>query len=287
MWPWLIRTKPALAASVLALLWLLESIAPMFVGRDRRTSHYFSNLALGLFNAAVVAVLFGGAALLVTEWARQLPFGLMHWLNAPVWLSWPVVLVLFDAWMYTWHVLNHKTPLLWRFHAVHHADREVDASTALRFHTGEIVLSSAARLVVLPVIGMTMPQLLLYEVLLLPVILFHHSNIRVPPRLDATLRWIIPTPWMHWVHHSRWRLETDSNYGSVLSIWDRMFGTLRLRADPDQLELGLNDDQEEREWRTLRGMLWRPFLRTRTLAIQRKGASLSADETARDDFRVF
>jgi sterol desaturase/sphingolipid hydroxylase (fatty acid hydroxylase superfamily) len=95
--------------------------------------------------------------------------------------------------------------------------------------------------------------------ILLPVILFHHSNVRVPRRLDNALRWLIVTPWMHWVHHSRWQPETDSNYASVLSIWDRLFGTFRLRADPRQIELGLDEDRNERQWRTLWGMLTRPF----------------------------
>jgi sterol desaturase/sphingolipid hydroxylase (fatty acid hydroxylase superfamily) len=258
-WTWLPSAKPAVAATALVLLWTLESVVPMFLGRERRASHDLSNLALGLINAGVVALLFGGAVLLVTEWARENSFGLLHWIETPAWIGWPVALVLFDAWMYVWHVLNHKVPLLWRFHSVHHADREVDASTALRFHTGEIVLSTLARLAVLPLIGMTLPQLLLYEAILLPVILFHHSNVRVPPRLDAALRWVIPTPWMHWVHHSQWRPETDSNYGSVLSVWDRVFGSFRLRDDPRELNLGLDEDREEREWRTLLGMLLRPF----------------------------
>jgi sterol desaturase/sphingolipid hydroxylase (fatty acid hydroxylase superfamily) len=210
-------------------------------------------------------VLFGAAMLFATEWARQHPFGLLHWLgpHLPAWIVWLLGLVLFDAWMYLWHLLNHKVPLLWRFHAVHHADREMDASTALRFHTGEIVLSGAARLAVLPLIGLTMPQLLLYELILLPVILFHHSNVRMPRRIDAASRCVIVTPWMHWVHHSRWQPETDSNYASVLSIWDRLFGTFRLRDDPVQINLGLDDDQDERQWRTLGGMLTRPFRQRR------------------------
>jgi sterol desaturase/sphingolipid hydroxylase (fatty acid hydroxylase superfamily) len=183
----------------------------------------------------------------------------LHWLDAPAWVTWPLAILLFDGWMYDWHVLNHKVPLLWRFHAVHHSDREMDASSALRFHTGEIVLSGCGRLIVLPVLGMTMPQLLLYELLLQPVILFHHSNERVPARLDAMLRWLIVTPWMHWVHHSRWQPETDSNYASVLSVWDRIFGTFRLRSQPRQINLGLDEDRSERQWRTLWGMLARPF----------------------------
>ena len=149
-WNWLTSAKPAVAAGALVLLWILESFAPMFLERGRRVSHDAANVALGLLNAAIAAVIFGGAMLLVTEWARQQPLGLLHWLDAPAWVSWPVAIVLFDGWMYGWHVLNHKVPLLWRFHAVHHSDREMDASSALRFHTGEIVLSGCGRLIVLP-----------------------------------------------------------------------------------------------------------------------------------------
>jgi len=174
-------------------------------------------------------------------------------------VSWPAGLLLFDAWMYAWHVLNHKLPLLWRFHAVHHADRELDTSSALRFHTGEIILSGCARLAVLPAIGLTIQQLLLYETMLLPVILFHHANVRIPKRLDEWIRAVIVTPRMHWVHHSRLRPETDSNYASVLSVWDRLFGTFRMRDDPGRIELGLDEDRDERQWRTLWGMLIRPF----------------------------
>ncbi len=258
-WSCLVGAKPVVAAAVLALLWVLESIAPMFVGRGQRLRHDVANVTLGVFNAVLGAILFGAAILLVTEWARQQSFGLLHWLEWPALVAWPVGLILFDAWMYVWHVLNHKVPLLWRFHAVHHSDRELDASSALRFHTGEIVLSGCTRLAVLPLIGLSVPQVLLYESLLLPIILFHHSNVRVPARLDAGLRWLIVTPWMHWVHHSRWKPETDSNFASVLSIWDRVFGTFRLRADPRQIDLGLEEDRDESQWRTLPGMLARPF----------------------------
>lgn len=258
---WFIGAKPAVATAALVVLWVLESFVPMFLDRGRRISHDVANIALGVLNAVVTAVLFGTVMLLVTEWARQHRFGLLHWLPTewPAWLTWSIGLILFDAWMYAWHVLNHKVPLLWRFHAVHHADRELDASSAFRFHTGEIVLSGLGRLLVLPVIGMTMPQVLLYELLLQAVILFHHSNIRIPARLDAALRCLIVTPWMHWVHHSRWQPETDSNYASVFSIWDRLFGTFRLRAEPRHIELGLNEDHSEQQWRTLQGMLSRPF----------------------------
>jgi sterol desaturase/sphingolipid hydroxylase (fatty acid hydroxylase superfamily) len=258
-WAWLTTAKPAMATLALVLLWTAETVVPMVAGRPRRLSHSAANLALGLLNTLVAAALFGAALLVVTEWARRESFGLLHGLALPPWAAWPLALVLIDLWMYLWHVLNHRVPFLWRFHAVHHADREMDVSTAVRFHTGEIVLSSIARLAVLPLLGITMPQLLLYEAILLPVILFHHSNIGIGPRLDAVLRAVIATPFMHWVHHSRWQPETDSNYGSVLSVWDRLFRTFRLRAHPAEIELGLDEDAEEWHWRTPHGMLMRPF----------------------------
>lgn len=253
-------TKPLVAALVLAVLWFLEGLLPMFEGGRQRWRHGFANVALGLLNALIVAVVFAAATLYVTEWARESRFGLLHQIPLPLWAQLVAAVAVLDAWQYLWHRLNHRVPVLWRFHAVHHADAELDASTALRFHTGEIVLSSLARLAVLPLLGLTIAQVLLYETILLPIILFHHSNIRVPARLDRWLRTIIVTPWMHWVHHSEHQPETDSNYSSIFSFWDRVFGSFRLREDPSTLRLGLG--MEERDWRTLRGMLLMPFRRS-------------------------
>lgn len=256
---WLTVSKPQVATVLLVVLWMIESVAPMYVGRQHRISHGLGNLALGLFNTLLVAVPFAAMMLLATRWAQETPFGLAHWLKPPAWLLWPMILILFDGWMYTWHRLNHRIPLLWRFHAVHHSDREMDATSAFRFHTGEIMLSFIARLAVLPLLGMTMPQLLVYETVLLPVILFHHSNVRLPAKGDAALRWLIVTPWMHWVHHSREQPETDSNFSSVLSVWDRCFGTYRLRDDPNRIEQGLHDADGGARWRTLPEILLSPL----------------------------
>ncbi len=262
-WSWAIPTKSAIIVSILVVLWAAESIVPMFAGRRRRFSHGAANVVLGIINAIVGSLLFGAALLVATQWSRENAIGLLHHLPQawPVWARFLIGLVLIDLWMYFWHRLNHSVPILWRFHAVHHADRELDATSAVRFHTGEIVLSGAARLFVLPVLGISLPMLLVYELILLPVILFHHSNVRIAPAADRLLRPILVTPWMHWVHHSMLRDETNSNYGSVLSVWDRLFGSFRLREDPSEIELGLTDDTSEDSWRTLRGMLIRPFKR--------------------------
>jgi sterol desaturase/sphingolipid hydroxylase (fatty acid hydroxylase superfamily) len=249
----------ALGALVLAVLWLGEARAPIHAGRSQRLSHGATNLALAGINALLIGVI-AAALFAMTTWAASADFGLVRWLGLQGWTQWLAAIVLFDAWQYAWHRLNHRVPLLWRFHALHHADAAMDVTTGVRFHSVEVLLSFGARLMVLPLLGMTVPQLLLYELLALPVILFHHSNLRVPPAWDAILRAVLVTPAMHLVHHSRWQPETDSNYASFLSVWDRLFGTFRLRERPEEIELGL-DGYTEGEWRSLAGLLAAPFRR--------------------------
>lgn len=250
-------TRPIVAAAVLAVLWIAEGVAPMFLGRAGRAGHAARHVALAAVNAAVLALVFAGATLGVSEWGAARGVGLLRLVALPPWAHAALALVLIDLWQYLWHRLNHRVPLLWRFHAVHHGDAEMDASSGLRFHTGEIALSGLARLAVLPVIGASVGHVALYELIVTPIVLFHHSNLRVPARLDRVLRVLIVTPWMHWVHHSRWQPETDSNYASGLSVWDRLFGTFRLRDDPRTISLGLDGYDGERS-RTLAGMFLSP-----------------------------
>ncbi len=253
-------SKPLATALCLAALWVLEGVLPMFEGRARRVTHDGANLVLGVANAGLVSIAFAAATLAVTEWAAARAFGLLHIIPIEGALRLLLAVVVLDLWQYLWHRLNHRVPVLWRFHAVHHSDRDLDASSALRFHTGEILLSSVARLAVLPLLGLTIGEVLVYETILLPIILFHHSNVRVPEALDRCFRWLIVTPWMHWVHHSDYRPETDSNYASVFSVWDRLFGSFRFRDDPRAINLGL-DGVPETDWTTLTGMLAMPFRR--------------------------
>ena len=251
--------KPLITAGSLGVLWSLEGLVPMFEGRRRRAHHDLVNIGLGVFNAVVVALVFAGATLAVTLWAEGAGIGLFHWLDLPRGLDLVLAVVVFDLWQYVWHRLNHRVPFLWRFHAVHHSDADLDASSGLRFHTGEIVLSACARLAVLPALGLSIGHVLVYEIALLPILLFHHSNVRVPEAVDRRLRAVIVTPWMHWVHHSDWQPETDSNYSSIFSVWDRLFGSFRLRRDPRRIRLGLG--LEEEEWRSFAGMMRLPLRR--------------------------
>ena len=163
-----------------------------------------------------------------------------------------------DGWTYGWHRLNHRVPFLWRFHRAHHSDAQMDVTTASRFHIGEILFSNCLRIPLILLLGIQLWELVLYETALLAVIQFHHANVGVPPRLDQLLRCFIVTPAMHKVHHSRWQPETDSNYSSLLSIWDRLFRSFRLRDDPRTIQFGL-DEFARPENQTLAGILKTPL----------------------------
>lgn len=253
--------KPLLIVLALAVLWVLESVIPAVQGRRNRLRHDAANLTMGVLNGFLVAVLLAGTLQVTTVWAQTNQVGLLHWLHGPVWAELMLAIVLFDLWQYGWHRLNHFWPLLWRFHSVHHTDEDLDASSAVRFHTGEILLSSILRLLVLPVIGMSMTQLLVYELLALPVILFHHSNVQVSEKLDRILRVLIVTPRIHRVHHSDRKHETDSNYASLLACWDLLFGSRVMREDMDAVRFGLGARFHATRWQGVKGMLVQPFQR--------------------------
>ena len=153
--------------------------------------------------------------------------GLLGSLSLPNWLETAAAVVLMDYTLFLWHYLNHRTPLLWRFHLPHHVDLDMDASTAFRFHFGELALSTLWRAAQIRLIGTSLGALSLWQQLTSLSILFHHANLRLPERLDAALSLLIVTPRMHDVHHSRRHEERNSNWSSGLSIWDRLHGTFR------------------------------------------------------------
>jgi len=224
----------------------LEGMFPADRNRRGRIRHAAGNLAISLINLVIITGGFGLLLANVSSWAEAKELGLFRALS----LTGPVAtiagLVILDGWMYIWHRANHEIPFLWRFHRVHHSDPEMDVTTATRFHPGEIAISAVLRLALIPILGITISDILLYDALLFPVIQFHHSNVRFPSGMDKWLRTMIASPAMHRVHHSPVRIETDSNYGSILSLWDRIFGTFRLRKEPDpQYVFGLDGERDD------------------------------------------
>ncbi|MCG6985234.1 MAG: sterol desaturase family protein [Thiocapsa sp.] len=242
---------------VLGTLFALEGVLPFYVRGRERYAHAGRNLGLAIVAGAVGAAL---APLLMAsaELAAQRGLGLCNWLGLGGVACVVVALLLFDLWMYAWHRANHRLPLLWRFHRVHHTDPAMDCTTALRFHPGEIVLSSLANCLVLIALGMSFEMLVLYKTIMVAVILFHHSSLAVPGGLDRALRPLIVTPAMHRVHHSELQRETDSNYGTIFSFWDRLFRSFRLREDACTIRFGIGRFGET-EWQRPLRLLMLPF----------------------------
>lgn len=233
--------KTLLITLCLVTLWLAESFAPIIIDRKKRIQHNSKNLFIGIIGSVTGAIFYTFILINVFDFIASNAFGLTYWLQLEGIALFLFAFIAFDCWQYIWHVINHKIPFLWRFHQVHHADKAMDVSTGVCFHFGEILLSMCARVFVIAIIGMSVEQLIIYELLSLPVILFHHSNIRVPTTLSKVLGLFIVTPAIHWVHHSHQMQETDSNYASFLSIWDRLFGTAKAREQTDSIATGITE----------------------------------------------
>jgi sterol desaturase/sphingolipid hydroxylase (fatty acid hydroxylase superfamily) len=252
------------AAGLIGLLLLLgwetrAPFRPLFADAGRaRVRHAARNLTLAALNRAVTFVVFGGLWAGAVLWAQERHFGVLNWMGLPPGPRGLGALLVLDAWTYFWHRLNHRVPFLWRFHRMHHSDPQMDVTTASRFHLGEIVLSGCLRTPILALGGISIEELALYEGALLAVIQLHHANVALPPRLDRVLRWLIVTPALHQVHHSRERPETDSNYASILSAWDRLFGSFRVCDDARTIRFGL-DELAAPEHQTLAGLLKTPL----------------------------
>ena len=248
-------TQVGAALAGLVLLLVVESLHPFFDffrEKKERGVHFARNLALGFGNSLLIAVVFAGLWVATAAWAEARGFGLLNVLaevGLPGWAHALGAVLLLDAWTYAWHRMNHR---------VHHADAQMDVTTASRFHVGEITLSSALRIPIIALVGIYAWELVLYETLMFAVVQFHHANVALPPRLDRALRLVIVTPAMHKVHHSRWQPETDSNYSSMLSVWDRLFWSFRLRERLDEIHLGL-DEFDAPEDHTIVGLLRMPL----------------------------
>ena len=199
-----------------------------------------------LINAGMSVLAFGAAmlvvrptALAVLQWASDKPFGVLHMLPLPPIVQFVVSFLLMDLTFYWWHVANHRVQFLWRFHNVHHIDPDLDVSTALRFHFGEVMLSAGFRAIQVTAIGLSVGMFAMYELAFQANTLFHHSNVRLPIRIERLLNVVLVTPRMHGIHHSQVRDETNSNYSVVFSWWDRLHRTLGLNVPQSDIVIGI------------------------------------------------
>lgn len=236
--------------SAFILFSALEAIAPRRQRSQTRLARWTTNAGLLVIATGLVRLLAFVAPILALTAASALAlefgWGLFNLIVLPLWLEIVLAVTLLDLAIWFQHYITHKVPLLWRLHRVHHADRDLDASSALRFHPVEIVFSAAFKLGVAFLIGPAILAAILFEVLLNATAIFNHANLAIPQRFDRILRLLIITPDMHRVHHSALRKEHDTNFGFCLSVWDRLFRTYTPQPEGGQtgMTLGLSDQQD-------------------------------------------
>ncbi|MBA3670042.1 MAG: sterol desaturase family protein [Sphingomonas sp.] len=228
-------------AMVFAGLAILEPMLPRRIQVIGRQQRWPSNFGLVAVDTALVRIVFPTATIGLAVVAAGHGWGLLNQVAMPGWVGGIVAFVLLDLVIYGQHRLFHAVPLLWRLHRVHHADLELDVTTGIRFHPGEILLSMLIKFAAVLVIGAPALAVLIFEVVLNASSMFNHANIKLPVRFDAMLRRLVVTPDMHRVHHSIVRRETDSNFGFNLSTWDRWLGTYRAQpeAGHERMTIGL------------------------------------------------
>ena len=240
-------------AGLFALFAVIEALAPRRARTHPRSTRWFTNWAIIILDMLALRLLALALPLLAVGAALDAQtegWGVMNAVELPLWATVVATVLIFDFAIWTQHVITHKIPLLWRFHRVHHADRDFDVTTAIRFHPVEIAFSMLLKIGLVYLLGPPAIGIVLFEIILNGTAMFNHANIRLPLWLDGVMRRLLVTPDMHRVHHSDIRAEHDSNYGFSLSIWDRMFGTYIAQPTRghDDMTIGLQwqDDRPSR-----------------------------------------
>lgn len=229
--------KIVMVGAWFAILALSERLAPA-AARPLGDHRLFRNLGLWAVNTLMSPLLIvpmSAAAAALNFWTRP---------GLPSWAGLALDLLLLDLWTYAWHRANHEWPALWRFHRVHHLDEFLDTTSAVRFHPGEVLISALARTPLIVLADISIASILAFETALLLGVLFHHSNLRLPRKLEAMLRVFIVTPSHHWVHHHAVRADTNSNYGALLTVWDRVFGSWSPTERNPEMQIGAEGEHD-------------------------------------------
>jgi sterol desaturase/sphingolipid hydroxylase (fatty acid hydroxylase superfamily) len=238
--------RTAILMSGFLLLWIIEGMAPRFRFGQSRYKHAGTNL---FFTLTTVIVNTGLAFLIVKAslWTSANRFGLLYLTALPLWLHTILALLMLDfigAWLIHW--VQHKTGWMWQFHKIHHIDKQIDATTALRHHPVEGLFRVMALFIAIVTMGVPFWMVMLYQSLSAFMSQFEHANIHLPKWLDNTLSWVVVSPDMHKVHHSHYQPQTDANYANIFSIWDRLFGTFVKVPDTLAIRYGLDEYQDAR-----------------------------------------
>jgi sterol desaturase/sphingolipid hydroxylase (fatty acid hydroxylase superfamily) len=225
---------------------------------DSKLERDVRNIAVAALAGAVVQFVEVPVAFGLAEQVQKKRWGLVQQLSVAAPVRAILAIVLLDYTLYLWHVLTHRVPFLWRFHEVHHIDREMDATTAVRFHFGEIAISVLFRAAQVLTIGPAPMAVASWQMFLFACILFHHSNVRLPLGWERRLARLIVTPRLHGIHHSIAPVEMNSNWSSGLTIWDWLHGTLRTQVAQDSIVVGVAGHRSDSDQR-LANVLVLPF----------------------------
>ncbi|KXX69779.1 sterol desaturase family protein [Flammeovirga sp. SJP92] len=268
--------RTILLVSGIMFFWMIEGFQPLFLFKGHnKWKHALTNIFFTL-TTAVVNLSLAFVMVKVSDWAVTHDFGYMQWMS-----SFPLPLVLISGLAlldlisaYSIHYLNHKIKWFWLFHLIHHTDTHVDTTTANRHHPGESVLRLMATTLGVLIIGAPIWMIFLYQSLSVILSQFNHANIVLPKKVDQILSWIIVTPNMHHVHHHFQQPLTDTNFGNIFSIWDRVFGTYA-EADNSTLVYGVDTHMESEENSRIANLLKIPFQEYRDIKEMNKKEELS------------
>jgi sterol desaturase/sphingolipid hydroxylase (fatty acid hydroxylase superfamily) len=237
----------AIIGAAVILCFVAEQRRPLRTRVRPLPERLATNVLMVAIAALVLRLVMIPAALSAAAGAEAAGVGLLRWVPLPAPAAAVAGFVLLDWSIYVWHRLNHRVPWLWRFHVVHHTDLDLDVSTAFRFHAGELLLSVGWRTLVIIALGPTPGLLVIYEVVTQSATAFHHSNWRLPPRLERRLGLVVVTPSMHGIHHSVVETETNANWSVIFAVWDRLHRTWRGEPSNERLTIGLPAWREPRE----------------------------------------
>lgn len=269
-------TGLALAAAGLLVLLQLEKKRPLRQRTEPATPHRIRNLLIAAVSGLAVQAFERPLIDRLIDRNRAKRGGLLQQISMPAAVRTVAGAVLMDYMLYLWHVLMHRSPLLWRLHLPHHADLNLDASTGLRFHFAEMIASIPLRVAQVTLLGVTRSAFSVWQTFTIASIVFHHSNIRLPLHVERVLSWYIATPRMHGIHHSSVKDECDSNWSSGLSLWDRLHGTFRLDIPQNSIRTGVPALRDLRQLRTAK-VLTMPFRRQKPTWRDEQGRSWRRD----------
>jgi len=236
------RWQAIILFSIFILQYLFEHVFPQSK-KYNKLKNEKRNVLMGIMNGLLLIF---PTALLVELLGiiEKNKLGVLSLISIPLWLRILVTIFIMDFIMYWWHRFNHTNYFLWRFHRFHHLDDTLNSTTALRFHTIELLLSFPFRAFFFVVIGFSFLPVIIYEVLFFAIVIIHHSNLRITRSFDYVYRKVFSSPLMHRIHHSNIKEETDSNYGSVFSFWDRLLGSYKKEAS-GEIVFGVDERKDD------------------------------------------